>query len=73
MHDAETEVPRMSIPIGTRVGERNVSSIDVSSTVREQDVMVPRGAIAFFVAMLVAFGVIWLGMYEILAIRQSGL
>jgi hypothetical protein len=55
------------------VGERNVSSIDVSSTVREQDVMVPRGAIAFFVAMLVAFGVIWLGMYEILAIRQSGL
>jgi hypothetical protein len=33
----------------------------------------PKGAIAFFVAMLLSFGAIWLGMYLILAHRQLGL
>jgi hypothetical protein len=33
----------------------------------------PKGAIAFFAAMLVAFGVIWFGMYLLLAHRQLGL
>jgi len=50
-----------------------VPPVATSETVREHDVMVPRGAVAFFVAMLVAFGVIWLGMYEILVVRQNGL
>lgn len=33
----------------------------------------PRGAIAFFVTMLLAFGVIWLGLYFMLVQRQVGL
>ncbi len=33
----------------------------------------PKGAIAFFVAMLVSFGLIWVGMYLLLVHRQLGL
>jgi len=33
----------------------------------------PKGAIAFFAAMLVGFGLIWLGMYALLVHRQLGL
>jgi len=33
----------------------------------------PKGAIAFFVAMLAAFGLIWFGMYLLLVHRQLGL
>ena len=33
----------------------------------------PKGAIAFFVAMLVSFGLIWFGMYMLLLHRQVGL
>lgn len=33
----------------------------------------PRGAIAFFVAMMGAFSLIWLGMYALLVHRQTGL
>jgi hypothetical protein len=63
----------MSTSSDTSVEASQVSSIAPATTVREQDAMVPRGAIAFFVAMLVAFAVIWLGMYEILVVRQNGL
>lgn len=38
----------------------------------EED-FVPRGAIAFFAAMIVFYGVIWLGMYFLLIHRQLGL
>jgi hypothetical protein len=63
----------MSTSAGTPVEANNVSSIAQTTDVSQQDAMVPRGAIAFFVAMLLAFAVIWLGMYEILVVRQSGL
>lgn len=33
----------------------------------------PAGAIAFFVVMLVSFGLIWLGMYVLMIHRQVGL
>ncbi len=33
----------------------------------------PKGAIAFFIAMLVSFGLIWFGMYLLLVHRQLGL
>jgi len=33
----------------------------------------PRGAIAFFAAMIAAYGLIWLGMYYLLLHRQLGL
>jgi len=33
----------------------------------------PKGAIAFFIAMLASFGLIWLGMYLLLVHRQLGL
>jgi hypothetical protein len=33
----------------------------------------PRGAIAFFVAMILGYGVIWLGIYLLLVRRHSGL
>ena len=33
----------------------------------------PKGAIAFFVAMLASFGLIWFGMYLLLLYRQVGL
>ncbi|HXZ31626.1 MAG TPA: hypothetical protein VEH30_05045 [Terriglobales bacterium] len=33
----------------------------------------PKGSIAFFVVMLVSFGLIWLGMYLLLVHRQLGL
>lgn len=33
----------------------------------------PRGAIAFFVAMIVVYGLIWLGIYLLLVHRQLGL
>ena len=62
----------MSTAADTSV-EASVSSSASATTVHEQDAMVPRGAIAFFALMLFAFAVMWLGMYEILAIRQSGL
>ena len=33
----------------------------------------PKGAIAFFIAMLLSFGLIWFGMYLLLLHRQTGL
>ncbi len=33
----------------------------------------PKGSIAFFIVMLVSFGLIWLGMYLLLVHRQLGL
>lgn len=39
----------------------------------EKQEFYPKGAIAFFVAMLGAFGLIWLGMYVLLVHRQLGL
>lgn len=33
----------------------------------------PKGAIAFFIAMLLSFGLIWFGMYLLLLHRQMGL
>jgi hypothetical protein len=33
----------------------------------------PRGAIAFFAAMIAAYGLIWLAIYFLLLHRQSGL
>jgi len=33
----------------------------------------PRGAIAFFAAMIAAYGFIWLAIYFLLLHRQSGL
>ena len=33
----------------------------------------PRGAIAFFAAMIAAYGLIWLGIYSLLLHRQLGL
>ena len=33
----------------------------------------PKGAIAFFVAMLLSFGLIWLAMYVLLIHREIGL
>jgi hypothetical protein len=33
----------------------------------------PRGAIAFFVAMIVCYGIIWLAIYLLLVHRQVGL
>ena len=32
----------------------------------------PEGAAAFFVVMILSFGLIWLGMYALLLHRQSG-
>lgn len=33
----------------------------------------PVGAVAFFIAMIVAYGVIWLGIYLLLLHRHAGL
>jgi hypothetical protein len=33
----------------------------------------PRGAIAFFAAMIAVYGIIWLGIYALLVYRQMGL
>lgn len=63
----------MSNASSRSVGINNASSTSPSNTTAEQDVIAPSGAIAFFVAMLIAFAVIWLGMYEILVVRQNGL
>ena len=38
----------------------------------EED-FVPRGAIAFFEAMIAFYGVIWLGIYFLLIHRQLGI
>jgi hypothetical protein len=38
-----------------------------------EEAFFPKGAIAFFVAVLAGFGLIWLGIYLLLAQRQSGL
>ena len=35
-----------------------------------QDEFFPKGAIAFFVSMLIGFGLIWLGMYLLMVHRQ---
>jgi len=37
------------------------------------DEFFPRGAIMFFAIMIVAFGLIWLGIYFLLLHRQLGL
>jgi hypothetical protein len=36
----------------------------------ETEQFFPKGAIAFFTAMLIGFGLIWLGMYLLLVQRQ---
>lgn len=40
---------------------------------RTEENFFPRGAIAFFAFMIVAFGLIWLGIYFLLLHRQLGL
>jgi len=52
--------------------EIRVSKHNTEDTVVEADFS-PRGAIAFFVTMLLAFGGIWLGLYFMLVQRQVGL
>lgn len=49
-----------------------MSDKNQASSHRDQEFF-PRGAIAFFVAMLVSFGLIWFGMYLLLVHRQLGL
>lgn len=46
-------------------------SIDDSQHTEED--FFPRGAIAFFAAIVVAYGLIWLGIYCLLLHRQLGL
>ena len=38
-----------------------------------EDQFVPKGAIAFFVVLLLSFGLMWLGMYLLTLHRQLGL
>ena len=38
-----------------------------------EEEFVPRGAIAFFAAMIAFYGVIWLGIYFLLIHRQLGI
>jgi hypothetical protein len=45
--------------------------IDESQTAEEE--FFPRGAIAFFAVMVVAYGLVWLGIYCLLLHRQLGL
>lgn len=52
--------------------ESRVSKNEMENMVVEEGFF-PRGAIAFFVTMLLAFGVIWLGLYFMLVQRQVGL
>lgn len=40
---------------------------------RNEPPFVPKGALAFFVLMLLGFGLIWLGMYWLTLHRQLGL
>ncbi|MGA2694788.1 MAG: hypothetical protein ABSE92_01930 [Terriglobales bacterium] len=40
---------------------------------KREDQFVPKGALAFFVLMLLSFGLIWLGMYWLTLHRQLGL
>lgn len=47
-----------------------MSSENLPST---QEDFFPRGAITFFVVMIIAYGLIWLGIYCLLLHRQSGL
>jgi hypothetical protein len=47
-----------------------VSNDDLKPTEGE---FFPRGAIAFFAAMIAAYGLIWLAIYFLLLHRQSGL
>ncbi len=47
-------------------------AIQTGSKNRE-DEFIPRGALAFFVIMLLCFGLIWLGMYWLTLHRQLGL
>jgi hypothetical protein len=44
-----------------------------STPPKKQEDFFPSGSIAFFVVMLVSFGLIWLGMYLLLLHRQLGL
>ena len=63
----------MSASITKSVEPNRGTAIAEATTVQERAVAVPSGAVAFFLAMLLAFAVIWLGMYEIVAMRQNGL
>jgi len=40
------------------------------TTEKPETPFVPKGAMAFFFAMLAGFAFIWLGMYWLLAVRQ---
>jgi hypothetical protein len=44
-----------------------------TDTKKPNDQFVPKGALAFFVLMLLGFGLIWLGMYWLTLHRQLGL
>jgi hypothetical protein len=48
-------------------------SVNANELQRTEENFFPRGAIAFFVLMIVGFGLIWLGIYLLLLYRQSGL
>ena len=63
----------MTASVSKNMEANRATAIAPAASVRESAVAVPRGAVAFFVVMLLAFAVIWFGMYEIVAIRQNGL
>jgi hypothetical protein len=48
------------------------SKIQEQPTAKREEFF-PKGAIAFFGAMLAGFGLIWLGIYFLLVHRQLGL
>jgi hypothetical protein len=52
---------------------RVASKIEQPSSSANDEVFFPKGAIAFFVAVLAGFGLIWLGIYLLLVQRQLGL
>ncbi len=47
-----------------------MASRNHQTDLNSNDEFVPQGAIAFFVAMLIAFAVIWAGLYLLLVQRQ---
>jgi hypothetical protein len=44
--------------------------IQQPSTIASNEDFFPKGAIAFFVAVIAGFGLIWLGLYLLLVQRQ---
>jgi hypothetical protein len=51
-------------------GMPRVVSKEQETVVRSNDEFFPKGAIAFFVTMLIGFALIWLGMYVVMVHRR---